>query len=180
MAGAGWYLDPSNPSRLRFWDGSAWQEQFSALPAAGPRPGFIVGLVVAAMAAFIALGILLAVLVVGYNSIVSTSKERAAAVNYGVLVSALQGQSAFDGKVPFGLSKADLARENAAIPLGALDAFMDTRVDSGGMVWAVSMGFVCSGVVFSSPGVTSGVPVCKPGESLPTSRFPLGKTPESE
>lgn len=34
----GWYRDPSNPSRLRFWDGAAWTDQLRDAPAPPPPP----------------------------------------------------------------------------------------------------------------------------------------------
>jgi hypothetical protein len=35
---AGWYPDPQDPSRQRYWDGSAWSEATQAAPGAAPPP----------------------------------------------------------------------------------------------------------------------------------------------
>ena len=33
---AAWYPDPQDPSRLRYWDGSAWTNHFHPIPKAPP------------------------------------------------------------------------------------------------------------------------------------------------
>lgn len=38
MAEPGWYLDPTDPTRLREWDGSVWTDATQPLPASGPAP----------------------------------------------------------------------------------------------------------------------------------------------
>ena len=36
MAAANWYPDPAHPSRLRWWDGTAWTEHTAAIPVQQP------------------------------------------------------------------------------------------------------------------------------------------------
>ena len=38
---AGWYPDPEDPSRQRYWDGAAWGAQAPAAPAAPPPPPYV-------------------------------------------------------------------------------------------------------------------------------------------
>lgn len=40
MTPPGWYPDPQDPSRLRWWDGRAWTAQTAARPVAPPAPAY--------------------------------------------------------------------------------------------------------------------------------------------
>jgi hypothetical protein len=37
-----WYPDPSNPSQLRYWDGTQWTEHTQPVPQAAPQPSVFV------------------------------------------------------------------------------------------------------------------------------------------